>query len=51
MHKEVLYYSREHRPMELITFSGRNGIKAEREDLIPGLFPEHSNTDEANMRA
>ena len=37
--------------MELITFSGKNGIKAEREDLIPGLFPEHSNTDEANMRA
>ena len=37
--------------MEIITFSGRNGITAEREDLIPGLFPEHSNTDEANMRA
>jgi len=23
----------------------------EREDLIPGLFPEHSTTDEKNMRA
>ena len=50
MHKEVLYYSREHRPMELITFSGKSNMTSEREALIPGLFPEHSKTDETNMR-
>ena len=26
MHREVLYYSREHREMEMITFSGRHKI-------------------------
>jgi hypothetical protein len=36
--------------MELITFSGRNNMTSDREDLIPGLFPEHSKEDEANMR-
>jgi hypothetical protein len=37
----VLYYSRENRPMEMITFTGREKITSEREDLIDGLFPEH----------
>ena len=34
IHREVLYYSREKRPMELITFTGRKGITEEREELI-----------------
>lgn len=50
MHREVLYYSREHRPMEMITFSGKQGITEDREDLLEGLFPEHSLEDEKNMR-
>ena len=44
IHREVLYYSRERRPMELITFTGRHKMLTEREDLIEGLFPE-SNGD------
>jgi len=40
MHREVLYYSREHRPMELITFTGKCHITDEKEELIDGLFPE-----------
>ena len=40
IHREVLYYSRERRPMELITFSSRSKISEEREELIEGLFPE-----------
>ena len=40
IHREVLYYSREHRPMEMITFTGREKITEEKEDLIDGLFPE-----------
>ena len=39
MHREVLYYSREHREMEMITFSGRHKITEEREELVDGLFP------------
>jgi hypothetical protein len=27
--------------MEMITFTGRDKITSEREDLIDGLFPEH----------
>ena len=27
--------------MEMITFSGKNKITTEREDLITGLFPDH----------
>ena len=40
IHREVLYYSREHRAMEMITFSGRDKITEEKEELIEGLFPE-----------
>ena len=36
--------------MELITFSDKVGITEEREDLIEGLFPLHSTTEEHNMR-
>jgi len=50
LHREVLYYSRERRPLELLTFTGRNGISKYREDTMEGLFPEHSSTDEKNKR-
>jgi len=40
IHREVLSYSRERRPMELITFSSKEKILEEREELIEGLFPE-----------
>ena len=40
IHREVLYYSRERRPMELITFSAKNKMLDDREDLIEGLFPD-----------
>ena len=40
IHREVLYYSREHREMEMITFSGRHKITEEREELVDGLFPQ-----------
>ena len=36
--------------MELLTFTGRNGITGEREEVMEGLFPEYSATEEANMR-
>ena len=36
--------------MELLTFTGRNGISRSREDVIEGLFPEHSENDENNKR-
>ena len=36
--------------MEMLTFTGRNGMLNEREEVIEGLFPEHSTTNEANMR-
>ena len=39
-HRELLFYSREKRPMELLTFTGRNGITSEREETIDGLFPD-----------
>lgn len=40
IHREVLNYSREGRPQELITFTARDKITDQREDLIEGLFPE-----------
>ena len=43
IHREVLCYSRERRPMELITFTNRDKITEEREDLVEGLFPEANN--------
>ena len=39
-HREVLYYSREGRPLELLTFTGKSMMRSEREELIDGLFPE-----------
>jgi len=41
IHREVLYYSRENRPMEMITFTGRAKMTSEREELIDDLFPDH----------
>lgn len=38
--RELLSYSYERRPMELLTFSSKEGLTAEREPLIEGLFPE-----------
>ena len=40
IHREILYYSRERRPMELITFSAKNKMLDEREELIEGMFPD-----------
>lgn len=42
IHREVLYYSRERRPMELITFTSKTKMRRgeEREKLIEGLFPD-----------
>jgi hypothetical protein len=40
IHREVLYYSRENRPMEMITFTDKEKMTQEREDLIDGLFPD-----------
>lgn len=39
-HRELLVYSLEERHVELITISGHNGKKEEREEFLPGLFPE-----------
>lgn len=47
IHREVLTYSREERPMELITFTARNKIMNEREDLIEGLFPDANGDTES----
>ena len=40
IHREVLYYSREKRPMEMITFSAKTKMLEEREELMKGLFPD-----------
>ena len=41
IHREVLYYSRERRPMELITFTSKTKMRGdERESLLDGLFPD-----------
>lgn len=40
IHREVLYYSRERRPMEMVTFSAKTKMLAEREELMEGLFPD-----------
>ena len=43
IHREVICYSREKRPMEMLTITGRYKITDEREALIEGLFPESEN--------
>ena len=40
IHREVLYYSRERRPMEMITFSAKTKMMEEREALMDDLFPD-----------
>ena len=40
IHREVLYYSRERRPMELITLTSKEKMSSKREALIDGLFPD-----------
>ena len=40
IHREVLYYSRENRPMEMITFSAKTKMMDEREALVKDLFPD-----------
>lgn len=40
IHREILYYSREKRPMEMVTFSAKTKMMDEREALIDGLFPD-----------
>ena len=40
IHREILYYSRERRPMEMITFTDKTKIMEEREELIDELFPD-----------
>ena len=39
IHREVLYYSRERRPMEMVTFTSKTKMLDQREELIEGLFP------------
>lgn len=41
-----MYYSRENRPLELLTFTGKEKITREKEDLIDGLFPDHEGNKE-----
>lgn len=48
VHREVLTFSRENRPMEMLTLTKTNGQLEEREPLIPGLFPEAK--DDPNKR-
>jgi hypothetical protein len=38
--REVICYSRENRPMEMLTVTADSGMQTEREPLIEGLFPE-----------
>ena len=40
IHREILYYSRERRPMEMITFTDKTKMMEEREELIDELFPD-----------
>ena len=40
IHREILYYSRERRPMEMVTFTDKTKMMDEREALIPELFPD-----------
>lgn len=40
-HKEVLGQSLEGRPMEMLTISSKSRMTFDREELIPGLFPEN----------
>jgi len=47
INREVVCYSREKRPMEMITLTGKAKMTEEREDLIEGLFPESENNPEA----
>ena len=43
VHREVLGYSFENRPMEMVTLTSKQGITDKREPLIEGLFPESNN--------
>jgi cytosolic carboxypeptidase protein 5 len=47
IHREVITYSREKRPMEMITFTKDTKRKEEREALIEGLFPEANGDPES----
>lgn len=40
VHREVITYSREKRPMEMLTVTKNTKRKEEKEALIEGLFPE-----------
>ena len=40
VHREVVTYSREKRPMEMLTITKDVKRKEQREALIDGLFPE-----------
>jgi hypothetical protein len=40
VHREVVCYSRENRPMEMLTLTSDTKRCEEREELIEGLFPE-----------
>lgn len=41
-HSETAVHTIEGRAMQLITVSSFDKITAEREEVVPGLFPEHS---------
>jgi hypothetical protein len=49
-HRELLTYSLEERNVELITITGHNDIKDEREENLPGLFPEYDEKDERMVK-
>lgn len=40
VHREVICYSRENRPMEMLTLSKDSKRTEQREELIEGLFPD-----------
>jgi hypothetical protein len=40
VHREVIIYSRENRPMEMLTLTSEEKITKEREALIEGCFPD-----------
>jgi hypothetical protein len=40
IHREVICFSREKRPMEMITLTSKSKMTDQREALIDGLFPD-----------
>jgi len=47
IHREVVCYSKEKRPMEMLTITGKSKQTANRESLMDGLFPESGSQPES----